>query len=328
MHTLAQRGQIIGAYLACRSMRQVSRLLHLPYSTVRRWVQRSVEMGTVVRSFGSGRPRQTSKRSDRRLFIMARSHPASTVRELLRDWGEAVSKTTVRRRLKEYRLRKYRMHCVPFLTQGHKHARLDWAMRRCHWRQQWASIIWFNESRFLLNPVDRRRQVWRLRGERNQERFMREIRHSGGGSVHVWGAIWTGGRSELMRLDGAVNMISFADLLHQFFTTTNDLPVNAILQLDNAPAHRGWVTRQMLDDLGVQALPWPANSPDLNPIEHAWDILGRRVQMQHPSTLDQLFEALREEWHQIPQQQLDRLIASMPHRIGSVIETRGGHSQY
>jgi hypothetical protein len=200
-------------------------------------------------------------------------------------------------------------------------------MARCHWRVQWKRIIWSDESRFLLYPMDGRRLVWRLRGERWNENFIVHAMQAGGGSVHVWGAIWTGGRSQLIRLQGNVNAVRYCDVLHGFFTTTH-LPAHCKFQQDNAPAHKSWMVSQMLDDLNIPVLTWPARSPDLNPIEHVWDILGRRMQQRVCGNLNQLFNALREEWDAIPQEDLDHLIASMPRRVGMVIEKHGGHTRY
>lgn len=61
---------------------------------------------------------------------------------------------------------------------------------------------------------------------------------------------------------------------------------------------------------------WPSRSPDLNPIEHAWDALGRRLTNcpMPPTTLFELKVALEQEWQRIPQELLDNLILSMPHR--------------
>ncbi|GBN64587.1 hypothetical protein AVEN_189781-1 [Araneus ventricosus] len=61
---------------------------------------------------------------------------------------------------------------------------------------------------------------------------------------------------------------------------------------------------------------WPAYSPDLNPIEHEWDVLGRRIAArQPPSTcLPELRRALLDDWCNIPQDQIDNLILSMPRR--------------
>ena len=54
---------------------------------------------------------------------------------------------------------------------------------------------------------------------------------------------------------------------------------------------------------GVQVLPWPACSPDLNPIEHLWDQLGKRVYSRHHPVINcqQLAMTLQEEWDNITQ---------------------------
>ena len=98
------------------------------------------------------------------------------------------------------------------------------------------------------------------------------------------------------------------------------LPAHSWFQQDNAPARRSWMTTQLLL--------WLARSPDLNPIEHVWDILGRRMQHRACQSLNQLFDALKEEWHAIPQEDLDGLIHSVPRRVGGVISARGGHTRY
>ncbi|GFW95891.1 transposable element Tcb2 transposase [Trichonephila clavipes] len=62
---------------------------------------------------------------------------------------------------------------------------------------------------------------------------------------------------------------------------------------------------------------WPACSPDMNPIEHVWDALGRRVagHQPPPQTLQELERALLEEWDRIPQLVINSLIDSMPQRV-------------
>lgn len=317
-----QRGMILGAYLMCGSARAVSKKLKMPYSTVLYWVRRFKQSKSVAVRSSPGRPRATSASADRYLYILARANGFATSNDLLRHWQERASRYTVLRRLHERNLRQRRPCRVPLLTPDHKRARLDWAMRRCHWRSLWKRVVWSDESRFLRYPVSGRTLVWRFPGDRLNEKFLVQVTQAGGGSVHVWGAIWIGGRSDLVRLHGNVNALSYCEVLHEFFTAT-DLPAHCWFQQDNAPAHRSWITSQLLEDLGVRLLPWPARSPDLNPIEHVWDILGRRVQHSACQSLNELFDALREEWDAIPQDDLDNLISSMPRRVGAVISKRG-----
>jgi hypothetical protein len=77
-----------------------------------------------------------------------------------------------------------------------------------------------------------------------------------------------------------------------------------------------------------KSLPWPALSPDLKLIKHLWDELGRRVRngLNPPETLDELRRALIQEWNNIPQAFIRKLIGSMRRRCQAVINARGGHT--
>ena len=72
---------------------------------------------------------------------------------------------------------------------------------------------------------------------------------------------------------------------------------NCLLQHDNAPPHRARVVQDFLQQQQIDKLPWPAYSPDCNPIEHAWDALDRAVRSRdvQPSNLDELATTLHEE---------------------------------
>jgi transposase len=146
----------------------------------------------------------------------------------------------------------------------------------------------------------------------------------------VWAAIWTGGRSDLVHINTNMNGLVYRDVLQQFVEDYRaDLPERWILQDDNAPPHRAAVVQEFKENRGIQSLAWPANSPDLNPIEHAWDCLGRRVYTHaQPANTQQLADLLVEEWRLIPQEFLDNLIRSMTNRVRAVLESQGGYTRY
>ena len=86
--------------------------------------------------------------------------------------------------------------------------------------------------------------------------------------------------------------------------------------------------QQFLHDEGIDTMDWPARSPDLNPIEHIWDILSRSIHRRHvaPQTVQELTDALIQVWEEIPQENICRLIRCMPRRCREVIQARGGHT--
>ena len=103
-----------------------------------------------------------------------------------------------------------------------------------------------------------------------------------------------------------------------------------ILMDDNARAHRTRITNRYLKQAAIVRLDWPARSPDLNPIEHAWDVLQKAISSRQvqPATVRELREALIEEWAQLPQHKLRRLIGSMRRRYQAVINAHGHHTRY
>ncbi|UYV70401.1 hypothetical protein LAZ67_7002912 [Cordylochernes scorpioides] len=96
---------------------------------------------------------------------------------------------------------------------------------------------------------------------------------------------------------------------------------NALYQQDNARPHTARISQQALQD--VQMLPWPPYSPDLSPIEHVWDIIGRCLHaLPQPRSEDELWQMVEREWRAIPQDAIRTLIDSLPRRVAACIAVR------
>ncbi|GFX44982.1 transposable element Tcb2 transposase [Trichonephila clavipes] len=93
---------------------------------------------------------------------------------------------------------------------------------------------------------------------------------------------------------------------------------------DNAPCHRTVAAEQLLESEDIERMDWQARSPDLNPIEHVWDFLGRRLAARTlpPVTIRELRLALQDEWAAMPQQLIDTLILSMGRRCETCLAVR------
>jgi hypothetical protein len=103
-----------------------------------------------------------------------------------------------------------------------------------------------------------------------------------------------------------------------------------VLMEDGAPVHRSGAPQRWRELFMVQKLEWPANSPDLNPIENIWFSLKDAVPRRRnpPRSVEQMMEAVKSEWEAITKEKLEQLIATMPQRIRDVIEARGGHTRW
>jgi hypothetical protein len=101
---------------------------------------------------------------------------------------------------------------------------------------------------------------------------------------------------------------------------------DCLYQHDNAPRHKARFVREWFVDNKIPEMVWPAQSPDLNPIEHLWDELERRLRSrpQRPKSLTALATALLEEWAAIPPETFRHLVESLPDRVRAVIRAKGG----
>ncbi|CAH2007071.1 unnamed protein product [Acanthoscelides obtectus] len=90
--------------------------------------------------------------------------------------------------------------------------------------------------------------------------------------------------------------------------------------VDNARPHVARVTIDFFQHNNVTLLPWPPRSPDLSPIEHVWDMTGRR--------LLNLQQELVVAWNEIPQEDIDHLIRGMPRRVGECVAHQGASTHY
>jgi hypothetical protein len=99
---------------------------------------------------------------------------------------------------------------------------------------------------------------------------------------------------------------------------------------DNARPHRARIVQHFLQQEAVQTIPWHAMSPDMNPIEHVWDFIGRKINQRNPKcqNIDELRTAILQEWQYFPQERLRRLVRSMTRRVTELHNKRGGYPRY
>ncbi|GFU34662.1 transposable element Tcb2 transposase [Trichonephila clavipes] len=142
-----------------------------------------------------------------------------------------------------------------------------------------------------------------------------------------------GSRTDLHIFDaGSVNGTRYCNeiLLPYVRLFRGTMGLQFLFMDDNAPCHRTVAAEQLLESEDIESMDWPARSPDLNPIEHVWDFLGRRLAARTltPVTIRELRLALQDEWAAMPQQLIDTLILSMGRRCETCLAVRGDHIPY
>lgn len=315
----------------------VARAMNVSQSVISRLWSRHRATGSVQDRPRSGRPRATTQAQDRFIRTIAlrnRLVTANQIRsQLQRDTGLVVSGQTIRNRLHRFHLHARRPRVIPCLRDRHIRARLQWCRHHQRWdNRRWNNVMFSDESRFTVDFLDRRRRVWRRRNERFHD--VNVIRHDpyGGGSVMVWGGITAAGRTDLHVVAGRVTGQYYRDniLAPHVVPFARRYGRRFIFQDDNARCHRARIVTDYLQQQNITTLPWPALSPDLSPIEHVWDMLGQRLRQrqQPPANVQELAAALQQEWNNVPQNDLGRLVRSMPRRIRACLANRGGFTRY
>ena len=152
----------------------------------------------------------------------------------------------------------------------------------------------------------------------------------GGGSVMVWGCISHDCKVDLVTIQGNITGDQYIrDVLQPVVVPHFDnhpLATRPVYMNDNARPHRSRAVTAYLQSEAVTSVPWPAMSPDLNHIEHIWDILGSRMHARQPpvQNIRQLEAVLHREWQQLSEQDIRLLTGGMRRRVEAVIQARGG----
>jgi transposase len=282
-----------------------------------------------------GRPRKLSDHDTRRLVRHILSGAADNAAQLQRTLQLSVSPQTVRNALKRAGLKAIIKVKRPLLERRHRKARLEFALCHQHWTvEDWSRVIFSDETKINRKGSDGRVWGWKRPGYGFEERNVVGTLKYGGGSTMLWGCMTISGPGHMTQVEGRMNAKQYTDILSQNLfqsaTDTGFQGTDFIFQQDNDPKHTSKLAKKWFADHSIKLLRWPAQSPDLNPIEHLWGYLKRKLNAYptDPRSIEELWQRIQQEWVQIPPDVCYDLIASMPSRIQAVLQARGGNTRY
>lgn len=315
--------------------RVIANLLSLGKSTVNEIINKWKTTGDLKDKPCPGRPRKTTNRVDkiikRKAVIDVKKNAAIIARELREENLADISQSTVSRRLNEVGLFGRVGTKKPLISKKNKKARLEFAKAHQYWTtEEWKKVLFSDETKINLFGNDGRRYVRRPKGTRNSSRYQIPTVKHGGGSIMLWGAFSWKGVGPLHKIEGNMNADMYRDILsvQMLPYARRNLPRNWIFQQDNDPKHRSKLLQEFFRKKNVRVLEWPSQSPDLNPIEHLWQELKLRIGVENHSNKTVLWEKVQEEWKNISQDRIVKLIESMPHRCAAVIASKGMATEY
>ncbi|KAG1489733.1 hypothetical protein G6F49_011457 [Rhizopus delemar] len=188
--------------------------------------------------------------------------------------------------------------------------RLQWAKSHQHWSvDNWKRVIFSDKTKKI-------------------------VKHEGG-NIMVWSCLTWEGIGWIVDVGHRISSEGYLEVLKDdLFKTMRSYGLDSskmVFQQDNDPKHTSKVVKEWIDQQPFEALKWPPQSPDLNPIEHMWAHLKRELFHSYetpPSSMHELWECIGQTWYAISKEECQKYIESMPKRCAAVIKAKGRWTKY
>ncbi len=240
-----------------------------------------------------------------------------------------VSPATICQILKQNEFRQVKVRPIESVSSKNRKERLDFARIHVTWSfAKWAKVIFTDEKKWNLHGNDGQINLWVEEGTQKTREMVSFSRKS----LMTWAAITAEKALVIVRIDEKIDGPTYCDMLDTCF-----LPVAALenlddftFQHDNAPPHCARVTAEFLKSKEISVLKWPAQLPDLNPIENIWGIMSKEVYKEGKSYLncDDLWDAVQKSFAVIAPEVLKKVYESMPSCLIKVLESAGRRINY
>jgi transposase len=322
------------------SVRQIGKALNVPKSTVQD-IKTKLGLRSAKKNLG-GRPRKLSSRNVTFAVTQLTSGKATTAQSIARsletDQGVTCSRQTLSHELHAAGLYAGAKKKKPAISEKNRKERLAFAKSHRDWTvADWKTVVFSDETKINRFGSDGRSWSWFREGESLQPRNVLQTSKNQGGNLMIWGCITSKGPGYLADIEGIMDQHLYKRILegelHDTITWYELDEEEMVFQHDNDPKHTSKSVRSYLAEQEFKTMLWPAQSPDLNPIENAWNhlksaIYDVRKYAKPASGLKELWRRVETEWEALDADYISNLYESMPRRMLACIKAKGRWTKY
>lgn len=314
------------------SSRAIAKKLGISQSAV---ITAQKRRNVTSRTQQKGRKKLLSDSDARLMISQMRKNRLLTPKEASLAINKNVSEWTARRALRNIGYAAAVKKNKPALSEKNVKARLKFAREHKDWTtDDWKRVVWSDETKFNRFQSDGKQYCWRRPGERIQRHHVKQTVKHGGGNIMVWGCFTWWQVGPLHLIDGIMRKEDYLHILQthlpNFMEKCAYSEEDIIFQQDGDPKHTAKIVKEWIGEQNFKLMEWPAQSPDLNPIENLWSIVKRRLGQYDsaPTNMTNLWERVQDEWNRIPKEVIENLVESMPSRVNQVIHNKGLWTKY
>lgn len=311
--------------------RDIEIAVKVPWETCRKYYQTYKRNKTLPPKVVNRKTGKITARIGIRLKQYLRENPKYSFRKLEglinEEFQVQVSFKTIQRYMTVQGFETVEAHHRPLLSPLNQRRRLAFALKFYENIDKLRRIMWSDEVSVSALPDKRKVYIKVHKSVSDMNRPFVPQKQRGGFSVMFWGAFSFFAFGPLIVVDGQINKHTYLQFAKDFIVPElNASPHDLIFMQDNARPHTAKIVKDYFAEKNVELVDWPAQSPDLNPIENIWAIIKQQLYSQEKfaSTPADLINRVLNIWSELQQDLLERLSNSVVHRLHGVIDRKGG----
>ncbi|GFX19797.1 transposable element Tcb1 transposase [Trichonephila clavipes] len=294
-----------------KTLQEIGKIVGRTHSSIQRVINNYTPSKSVISKPRFGRPSKLTLREKK-------------------EFKKTLHEDTIRKILKKAGYHGRVARKKPHISAVNRQKHLDFANEHVNKPPQfWGKVLFSDESKFCMLGIKGRKLVWRKQGTA-LENLVPTVKYGGGG-VMVWGCMAANGVGRLTFIDWTLNHMGYINILKENFKqSAQDLNLgdDFWFQQDNDSKHTAHNVKLWLLYSIKNQLHSPPQSSDLNPIEHLWDLLERKIRQHHITSKEMLKRVIVTEWNTISSEETSKLVQSIPKRLMEVLRHKGYPTSY